>query len=367
MKVYLQYPWRFPDSPYYKYLIESPPEGVEYLNVSKQKGVITKKKFFWFSNFLKRTIRRLVNLFRIPILNAHHTPHKERYDLIHCAHCLSLNKTKWVADLESLWQLWVNGTEGKTKSGLRKARKILSRPNCKKIIAWTERTKREFVKYFPEIERKVEVVYPGIPIPKVKERKNNKEITLLFVGRYFYEKGGLDVLRTFDFLTKKYKNVECLVVSETPEKIKERYSQNPKIKFFGLMPQEELYEKIYSKTDIFVYPGYSDTFGFAMTEAMSFGIPVVSVEGKSRKEIVEEGKTGFVVERPSHYSVKEIEFREKEDIIKNLIEKTSLLIEDKTQRNKMSEECRKLIKEGKFSIKQRNMKLKKIYEEILNE
>ncbi len=35
MKVYLQYPWKFPDSPYYKYLIDSLPDGIEYLNVKK--------------------------------------------------------------------------------------------------------------------------------------------------------------------------------------------------------------------------------------------------------------------------------------------------------------------------------------------
>ncbi len=52
MKIYLQYPWRFPDSPYYKYLIDNPPEGIEYINVKKtersnhQKNVFLVLKFF---------------------------------------------------------------------------------------------------------------------------------------------------------------------------------------------------------------------------------------------------------------------------------------------------------------------------------
>jgi len=51
IKVYLQYPWKFPDSPYYKYLIESPPKGISFQNIQKQKGVITNKRFFWFFKF----------------------------------------------------------------------------------------------------------------------------------------------------------------------------------------------------------------------------------------------------------------------------------------------------------------------------
>ena len=53
--------------------------------------------------------------------------------------------------------------------------------------------------------------------------------------------------------------------------------------------------KMYEKTDIFVYPGYTDTFGFSILEAMSFGIPIVTLDGFARKEIVEDGKTGFLV------------------------------------------------------------------------
>ena len=106
IKVYLQYPWKFPDSPYYKYLINNPPKEIEYLNVQKQEGVITNKRFFWFSNFLKRNIRKWINFFKFSIPNAHLSPDGE-YDLIHCAHCLSKNNKSWVADTEGVWQFYI--------------------------------------------------------------------------------------------------------------------------------------------------------------------------------------------------------------------------------------------------------------------
>jgi len=90
IKIYLQYPWRFfSDSPYYKYLIESPLENIEYINTKNQNGVITKSKKFIFSKHLKWRIRKAIYSFKISMVNAHLTRSKKDYDLIHCAHCLS--------------------------------------------------------------------------------------------------------------------------------------------------------------------------------------------------------------------------------------------------------------------------------------
>jgi len=345
VKVYLQYPWKFPDSPYYKYLIDSPPKDIKYLNVEKQKGVITNKKAFWFSNFLKRNIRKWTKKFNVAVPNAHLSP-KGDYNLIHCAHCLSKNKNiPWVADIEGFWQLYVGKRNNKVKKQIKK---ILLNDNCKKIMPWTEATKQDILKEFPEIENKIEVVYPAIPTQEI-QRVPSEKINLVFVGRYFEGKGGLDALKAIDFLTKKYENVYANFISQTPKEILKEYSGNKKIKFYELMPQNELFE-ILSKTDILIYPGYSDSFGFIFLEAMSFGIPIITVEGLSKKEIIND-KIGFIVP--------------KENVVNNLISMGELLIENKELRDEMSENCLKKIEEGKFSIKERNEKLKRIYEEAL--
>lgn len=362
IKVYLQYPWVFPDSPYYRYLVDNPPENIEFLNAERQKGVIINKRFFWFSNFLKRNIRKFANFLKLSIPNAHLTKTSQDYDLIHCAHCLSKNKNKpWVVDIESKWQFYIGN---KTKKSKERVRKILLRENCKKIIPWTEHTKNELLREFPEIKEKVEVVYPSVSIAKIK-RKKHGDINLLFVARYFYEKGGLHALEVIDRLTKKYNNVKGIIVSEVPESVLKKYSQNRKIKFFGLMPQKELFE-LHSNSDVFVYPGYSDSFGFAYLEAMSFGIPIITVNRFARKEIVEDGKTGFITENKGIIWKKGIPLvKNEEKIINQLVENCSKLIENKKLREKIKENNLLLIKEGKFSIKERNKKLEKIYKEAL--
>lgn len=67
IKVGILYPWSFPDSPYYKYLIQNPPRNIEYLNVEKQKGAITSVKRFAFLNQLKRIIRRGLEILKFQI------------------------------------------------------------------------------------------------------------------------------------------------------------------------------------------------------------------------------------------------------------------------------------------------------------
>jgi glycosyltransferase involved in cell wall biosynthesis len=362
LKVYLQYPWKFPDSPYYKSLIENPSEGIEYLNIEKQKGVITNKRFFWLSNFLKRNIRKLLYNLGTSVPNAHLSPEGD-YDLIHCAHCLSKNENKpWIADFEASWQFYVGKENKKTKE---KILQILLKENCKKLLAWTEETRREILKDFPEIEDKLEVVYPAIPEKKFKKEKK-KEINLIFSGRYFFWKGGLHALEAIDQLTKKYENVYGIINSEVPEEIRKRYSANRKISFYGLLPQDKLFE-LYKKSDIMIYPGYSDSFGFGFLEAMSFGIPVVTIDGFAREELITQGKTGFVISRPMLTS-QEMERLIRSDstgIIKEIIEAGSEIITNNKLRDRMSNNCLKTIKEGKFSINKRNKIIKEICQNSL--
>ncbi len=292
MKVYLQYPWKFPDSPYYKYLIDSPPENIEYLNISKQKGVITSKRFFWMSNFLKGQIRFWTSKFNLAIPNSHESP-RGNYDLIHCAHCLSKNKDKpWIADVEGIWQLGIGENNEKLKN---KIKKILMDKSCKKILPWTETTKNKICKIYPEIGGKLEVVYPAVPL-QTQSKKLGEKINLVFSSRYFFKKGGLEALEVIDNLTKKYDNVYGIINSEIPKKILKKYEPNVKIEFYPLIPQKKLFE-LYRKSHISVYPGFSDSFGFAYLESMSWGIPIVTVEGFARDEIFSNGELGYIVSR----------------------------------------------------------------------
>ncbi len=363
IKVYLQRPWKATDSPYYKFLREFPPEGVNYKNISEF-GLLQSQRKFKLNNFAKQNLKKIIKKLSPSLPNAHLSP-KGDYNLIHCAHCLSKNRDKpWVCDIEYLGQFWAAAGREKSERARQEVLKYLKSENCKKILPWTKWVGEKIIKEFPEIRSKVEVLYPGIPEQKPeKKKKQTNKVVLLYSSRRFYFKGGLYAIEVMDRLTKKYPNVEGWIVSETPKEVHEKYKENKQIKFIGTVPQKKLFEEIYPAADIFLYPSFTDTFGFGITEAMSFGLPVVSAEGQSRSELIENGKTGFVVGLGDDFNFN-LDKLESETTIINLYKQTDVLIKDKNLRDKMSNECTKSVKNN-FSVNLRNEKLKKIYEEAL--
>ena len=371
MKIHLQYPWAFPDSTYYKTLINHPPKDLIYTNIKKiKKGATTSLNKFLLTNFIKKYIRITLHYFRIPLINSHYTlstetnpyiPYsKNNFDLIHCAHCLSLNKNEpWVADIEGNFSLQLSGYL--TKLGKRRIRNLLLRDNCKKIMPWTESSKQELLKEFPEIKNKVEVVYPAIPF-QTNIKKKKKKLRIIFVSRYFHLKCGLIVLEVMERLRKDY-GIEGVIVSGVPSDLKRKY---PNLKIYDLMPQKKLFN-LMRDSDIFLYPSAADTFGFSLLEAMSFGLPIVTINTKwtkSRREIITNFETGFIFDvkkKIDYYNIGKME----EDIIQELISYCKYLIRSPKCRKDISKNCLKIIKNGKFSIQERNKKLSKIYKEAL--
>lgn len=369
IKVYMQFPWRVCDSNYYKFILDYPPEGVEYINKIRKIGNTSNSKSLKFNDYLKKNIKKLIKKINPYMANAHLTKYKGNYDLIHCAHCLSKNNKPWVTDIEWIGQFWAGSQKIFNEESKKQVRKYLMNTNCKKIIAWSEWSKQKIIEIFPEIEKKIEIMHYAIPEQKRIEKKNDKT-TLLFFSRRFYFKGGLHAVEVMNRLTKKYKNVYGLVVSEIPEHVLENYSENKKIEFISnLLPYEKIINDIFPKSDIFVYPSYHDTYGFPLIEAQSFGIPIVTVDGDSRKEIVADKKAGFVISSPkdlNHQDKENFQGIEKmKSTIKEIEYRTEELIKNRQLREKMGEYGRKEVTEGKFSLKKRNEKLRRIYQEAI--
>lgn len=356
IKVKLIYPWRFPDSPYYKYLLRYPPKGVFYKNKkelydilppSKKSKVWILKKFIYFSRYI------------IPLPNIKFCKDND-IDLIHCAHCeCVLSKKPWVVDVENFETF--GPVSVKTPQGRYLLEKILKKQNCKKILPWSFSAKNEIERYIKDsyIRSKIKVIYPGIPISKEPPRKSYRRINLLFIARYFYDKGGLYVLKLFDKITTRYDNVYAFFRSSVPPAIIKKYKKNNKIIFLGWLSSNEL-KKILRLSHIFVYPGFTDTFGFGIVEAMSYSIPIVTVDGFARKELVQDGVNGFVIPRPKKFSYYKIH----QAILSQLTKKISYLIENTKVIRYMGGKSWKIAK-NKFSIDKRNKKLREIYEEVL--
>lgn len=364
IKTHFQYPWLVPDSSYYKNILKYPPNGVKYVNVDLKKydGISSGKKFKYM-NQLKSTIRKTINLVKIPNFQY---PKVKDADLVHCAHCLSLNKLPWVVDTEHYWNFAASGEIAYSNRGKRLIGKQLSKANCKAILPWSNAAKDSITKeiYNKEILDKLSILPFAVDI-RDRLIKKHDGLNLLFVGRYFYQKGGLETLKIFDKITKKYDDVNALFISETPNEIKTKYSNNKHIKFFNLMSQKDLFGNIYPIADIFVYPGLSDSYGFSFIEAKSFKLPIVTIDGFARDDVVEDNKDGFIIRKPNVVWKNNLPIVKNKSVLSEMQSKLEELIENKSLRNRFANKGYKKVESGIFSVNYRNKLLKEVYEKAL--
>lgn len=170
-------------------------------------------------------------------------------------------------------------------------------------------------------KRKVKTVLFGIDTDKFSPVKNKgtakrsfglkpSDIVITWAGRFDPVKDPLAFFKAANIVNKSYPNVSFLAVgsdtgdfSTTNDKsvyrsIKKYLSKNSdlskKVIFKGFIDYEEM-PSVYKATDIFVSSSHSESFGLALAEAQSTGVPVVATDKGGQHLIVKDGITGYLV------------------------------------------------------------------------
>lgn len=137
-------------------------------------------------------------------------------------------------------------------------------------------------------------IYHGLNLREIPFGKSSENY-LVFTGRIHPSKGVKEAI----LVAKKLKLSLILMGSHGnenywKEKIKPEIDGR-KIIYKGFVEQKEMY-KIIKKAKAYILPlQWEEPFGLTMVEAMACGTPVVTLDKGSAKEVVKNGKTGFVV------------------------------------------------------------------------
>lgn len=129
------------------------------------------------------------------------------------------------------------------------------------------------------------------------ERFNDGKINVFFVGRA-ETRNGIDVLiKAFVRAIKAFKNMRLIIAGDGPflQYYKDMVPAENKddIHFVGRIYKER--PAYYNTADIHVFPAEIATFSITVLEGMAAGKPVITTDMKSFKEILEDGKEGFLV------------------------------------------------------------------------
>lgn len=300
-------------------------------------------------------------------------------DLIHMAGIIPITNSPWVVDFED-FSMFVGYQTKHLYSPQVKflIQKCFSSKRCKRILPWTFAAKKGMEYYFAKaglnknILDKVEVVYPFTEPKKLKKKKSSVS-KLFFIGKEFYLKGGIDVIESFLILRKRM-DCELTLISKIPKSVIDKYSDIKGLNLIqsGPLVSNSFIEDCYQSSDLFILPTHMDTLGFVILEAMSYGLPIVSVNQFSVSELVT--NNGILVD--NIFSIQEnnlmresfeysLDYSKayspnKQYLIK-LADACEKILTNTSLRNKMGKNSLFEVEKGKFSKKKRVAALSKIY------
>ncbi len=131
---------------------------------------------------------------------------------------------------------------------------------------------------------------PGVPSART-ETQRQAVPTLAFVARNFEIKGGPDALEIHRRVREVYPNARLLIAGPV-----DRRDAGDGVEWLGPLSRQDVYDRVYSQADVFVYPSRFDAAPFAVFEALAHGMPVVAPRMFALPDMVRDQKTGFLFE-----------------------------------------------------------------------
>jgi len=156
-------------------------------------------------------------------------------------------------------------------------------------------------------------------------REAENKTVLLYVGRVSWEKNLRLLVQAYRGMS--HSNTHLVIVGEGPASIEmQQELADLSVTFTGYLTGEAL-ATAYASSDVFAFPSRTETFGQVVLEAMASGLPVVGLVAEGVCDLVENERTGFLV-NDSH-------IQEDEQIIDYRV-RLECLVQDAQKRREMS-------------------------------
>jgi glycosyltransferase involved in cell wall biosynthesis len=183
---------------------------------------------------------------------------------------------------------------------------------ARKVIAVSEFTKWELTNYYKIPAHKIKVIHNGVDIkkfqPAADKRKikaelgfNPDDIAIVSVGRLYARKGLFTLIESMPAVVKRFPNAKFIISgkgqSDEMQKLiahATRLGVIGNIIFTGYYPDLKL-PKLYQAADVFAFSTFYEHHPFAVLEALSTGLPVVTTTVGGIPETIQSGRNGFLV------------------------------------------------------------------------
>jgi glycosyltransferase involved in cell wall biosynthesis len=179
---------------------------------------------------------------------------------------------------------------------------------------------------------------PELVVKEIKRENRNGIVNLLFLSNLIASKGVFILLEALHILDEKNIDFTCTFIGGEGDinaasfniKVKE-LGLSDKVKYLGRKYGDEKNE-YFSASHVFVFPTYyhNECFPLVLLEAMQFSLPIISTFEGGIPDLIVNGVNGFLV---------------KQQLVAELSDNISILIEDADLRIAMGEDGRKRFQE----------------------
>lgn len=152
------------------------------------------------------------------------------------------------------------------------------------------------------IPSKAKVVYSGLDLKKFDfeplEKKNERKIKLLSVGRTHWKKGYNYALQAVAILKSESIPFEYKIVGGSGEEellfLREILNLNAEVEFLDRIAPEKV-KQMMSESDIFLLPSVEEGIANVVLEAMAIGLPVISTNCGGMSEVIKHKENGWLI------------------------------------------------------------------------
>lgn len=258
-----------------------------------------------------------------------------------------------------------------------------------KAICCLSKACQSAMNYYYEIPNKVAItqIYPyiadEISIEELNNKINSDVLHCLFVSSDFNLKGGNELIQAFvdtNLINDQRIHIDIITKLDGINKsVKKAIKSASNIHIHDFSFTKEELNEFYKKCNVFVNTTRKDSFSLVTLEALKFGCAFIATDMYAIREMVNEGKNGYLIKPSIPYWNEDNTYNEKLkrkerlklisddidlDVVKFIGQKLNLMLEDRDKLKSFQQYSYELATTGEFSREYILNKWKQIFDEI---